>query len=60
MQGNLITGNFFAGRNNGNPGDEEQNQDLSPNGQGREPRLQNGQEGREHLTGGRAMVDTAC
>lgn len=54
MQGNLI--NFFAGRNNANPGDEEQNRGLSPNG----PPLQNGREGSDPLTGGRGMVDRAC
>lgn len=48
------------GRNNANPGDEEQNRGLSPNGQEAEPPLQNEREGGEPLTGGRGMVDRAC
>lgn len=48
------------GRNNANPGDEEQNRGLSPNGQEAEPPLQNGREGGEPLTGGQGMVDRAC
>lgn len=52
--------NFFAGRNNANPGDEEQNRGLAPNGQRMEPQLPNGREGSEPLTNGQGMVDTAC
>lgn len=49
------------GRNNANPGDEEQNPErLSLNGQGMEPSLQNGRKGSEPLTGGQGMVVTAC
>lgn len=48
------------GRNNANPGDEEQNQGLAPNGQRMEPQLPNGREGSEPLTNGQGMVDTAC
>lgn len=49
------------GRNNANPGDEEQNPErLSLNGQEMEPSLQNGRKGSEPLTGGQGMVDTAC
>lgn len=48
------------GRNNANPGDEEQNRGLAPNGQRMEPQLPNGREGSEPLTNGQGMVDTAC